>query len=342
MEKIKFIGVLIVIIILFQVPFLTEHDDIYSTLNMILTVVIWLIGTRNIKKETILKKVIIYGFIVLWCALTMLVSYCMWGKYLRNFSIIDVGWQYSVLIVFIISKILSLEFIQNKINYESKYLVVIMITMLIIGTLIGYGIEYLENYKSNIEAYDILKETIYYANISIFTVLLFCTLKIDMEDKKFAVLSTSICIVIIFIINIIPVQKINSIIDIQEKLYNTINSDATTYTYKNISTELEQYFPKNEIDIMNDVENQTWDYQQYDKINETQLSVLKSWVQGVSRKNFKNVLESLQSFSSQLKMLIDGEKQSRNYRIISIVISAIIVSCMGAYLVLGKNEKNNI
>lgn len=338
MEKIKFIGVLIVIVILFQIPFLTEHDDIYSTVNMILTVVIWIIGTKNINKDTTLKKVTIYGFIALWCILMILITYCMWGKYLRHFSIIDAGWQYSVLIVFIISKILSLEFIQDKINSESKYLVIIMIAMLIIGALIGYGIEYLENYKLDFDTLDTLVIVMYYINISTFSILLFSILKINEESKKFVILSTGICIVIIFIINIIPIQKINSIINSQEELCKIIDSSSHLYTYKNISSELGKYLPNEKIEMAY-MKNKTWDYQQYYMINERLLSVCNSWLQDVNRKNFKNVLESVQSFPSQLNELIEAGKQACNARIISMVISSIIVCSMGVYLVLKKSEE---
>lgn len=335
MEKLKLFGVLLVIVILFQIPFLTYHDDIYSILNMILTVVVYLIGIKNIKKDTTLKKVILYGFILLWCVLMILISYCMWGHYLKNFSIIDaVGWGYSVIIVLIISKILSLEAIQEKINYSSKYLIITTIVLFIVGGLVGYGIEYIQNYKMDIDGVTMLLEIEYYVNISVFSILLFHILKINIQEKRFIILSTSICIVIILIFNIIPILKINNIISSQEKLSTIINSNLNSYTYKTIETELGQYLLDYEIE---ELTNQTWDYQQYDMMNKNYLSFVSSWVQDVNKKNFKQVLNMIQSVPNQLNEFIDAGKVDCNYRMTSIIISSIIVGCMGGYLILKEN-----
>ena len=78
---------------------------------------------------------------------------------------------------------------------------------------------------------------------------------------------------------------------------------------------------------------------QYAMMNDNYLSMFNFWIQDVNRKNFNSVLESVQDIPNLLNTLIDSEKLDCNYRIISMVVSGLIVSCMGRHLVLGKNEE---
>ena len=148
--------------------------DTSVVLNMILIVLVWVLGTRKINKDTILKKIMIYGFVIFWFLVMLIISYFSFGKYFRSFGVMDIEWQYSVFVVFIISKIL------NKIENNTKYFVIAIILMLILGTLISYGIECL---VIELEEDSILEMLIYYINICIFSGLIFSILKIKTNNK---------------------------------------------------------------------------------------------------------------------------------------------------------------
>lgn len=334
-NKIKFIGFLIVIVILFQMPFLIKYNQIYPIFNMFFAIIVWLIGSQKIRENTKFNKKQIYIFIILWSIFITLISYCIWGKYLRNFSIFDANWKSSVVLLFALRKILSLKVIQEKIEYDSEKSNKIIIISLAIGLII-YGIwEYLSNYVIRIY-WNYNEETIlYYINVCVFIISLFSILKSEMLDKKFIIISIVAFIIITFIINIIPIIKINSIIKFQKDLRANIELNYDSYTYKTLKEELKKYLPEETIDYTK-LETKTWDYQQYDIIKEMGLGILQAWTQDVTKQNFKNVLQSVQNFTTVLDDYIGvGEKECNN-RLTAMIISWILVSSFGSYTIIRK------
>ena len=63
MDKIKFISILLLSVLLFQIPLLQNLDDIKECFYIFISFVVWIIGTRQIYNLSKYTKIVIYGFI---------------------------------------------------------------------------------------------------------------------------------------------------------------------------------------------------------------------------------------------------------------------------------------
>lgn len=275
---------------------------------------------------------------MLWYPLRFLTDYFGWGDIFSNFSIIEADWKYSTIILFIISRIISSNLVQERINDNSKKIIIFMIILLIIGLGIAYFLSLnFENYiyKEYNYIYNYINVFIYMINISIFSILLFKFLKINIEEKHFIILSTCICVIIIFIFNIIPIKKINAVRLSQEKAYEIFDSDTTTY--KNVLQKIEEIIPDTE---ENKSLNKIWDYQQVSSNEGDYWDFIKEYLSGVSKKHYNKVVEQTETFINTV--WIYPEKELCNIRILSIAFNTVIVSYIGAYLILKSNKHNEI
>lgn len=336
MEKFKFIVAMITTIVLFQISFLVNFNELCAILNMILIVLVWVLGTRKINKDTILKKIMIYGFVVFWFLAMLIISYFSFGKYFRSFGVMDIEWQYSVFVVFIISKILSTNVVKNKIENNTKYFVIAIILMLILGTLISYGIECL---VIELEEDSILEMLIYYINICIFSGLIFSTLKIKTNNKISVAIITGCSIIVVCLVNIIPIQKISKIIAFQEEVSYEITYNSTAYTYKSLASNLAPFIEKAK--TFTSSENAVWDYQQYGQVNELMyVTNLENAINYANRKNFSDTVQSLESFLGEGNTAIQSGRIGLYTRISALVLNVIVIGGATVYL-LRKNSADN-
>lgn len=336
MYKLRFIIIMFSIVVLYQNVCLINNYAIY--LNMFLLIAVWLLGTRNIKKDTVQKKVIIYGFGLLWWGTIFIIT-----KYLKITSKITlyfcVGkdfWIYSILPLFIISKIFSINKIKEKLDENPKFLIIFPIVMFIVGYLIT-------NYFYNIlTAIDINNKFSYielifnHLNILIFVIQLFNALKIKIENKLFTLVSMLTTVVIVLIVNIIPIIKINDISNTLKKYNDVVNSN--TLTYKNIANELEPYI--NDVTNEDTINNNTiFDYQSYEEMKNTIILVGTQGIENVNRATFKKYIDSLQSVSYLIEdQMIPLAELMCNNRIVVIISSIILITGIGIVVSIDKKS----
>lgn len=338
MNKVKFIILMCLIVILYQNVCLINNYSIY--LNMFLSIAVWLLGTRDIKKDTMLKKVIIYGFGVLWWGTIFIIT-----NYLKMTSKISIYffasaklWIYSILPLFIISKIFSINKIKEKLDENSKFSIIFPVVMFIVGYLIT------NDFYSVLTDIDIKNEFSYielifnHLNILIFVIQLFNALKIKIEDRLFTVVSTIATVVIVLIVNVIPITKINNIRDTLREYNDIVNSEGLTY--KNIAKKLEPYI--NSITIEDAMGSNTvwvWDYKSYEELKNTIIYGGIQDIDNVNRKTFKNYIEYFQSMSYRIEdTWLPLADVMCNNRIVVIISSIILIAGIGIVVSIDKKS----
>lgn len=335
MNKVKFIILMCLIVVLYQNVCLINNYSIY--LNMFLSIAVWLLGTRDIKKDTTQKKVIIYGFGVLWWGTIFLITNYL--KITSNISLYFYAskkfWIYSILPLFIISKIFSINKIKEKLDENSKFLIIFPIVMFIVGYLItNYFYRLLINIDINNE-FSYIEVIFNHLNILIFVIQLFNALKIKIEDRLFTLVSTIATIALVLIVNIIPITKINNISDTLRKYSDFVNSNELTY--KNFEKELEPYM--NSVTIEDTITNNTLlDYQVYEEMK-NMILFRKQDIQYINRANFNKFLDRISYMSNYTEeTALPLAEVMCNNRIVVIISSIILIVGIGIVVSIDKKS----
>lgn len=320
MDKIKFAILMVVLIILFQTIFLINYYFAYVCIVLILLT--WILEAKKIKKYSLVKKVTIYGFIILWFTLGYILFTLKLSSYISKFNFVI----YSFIPIFIVSKILTYETIKEKIETNSKFLVLLIIGMFITSFLIMYGIYYLiETYffDSNILL------VICILNSTIFIIELFNILNIKIKEKGVVIIGTLLTIICLLIVNSIPISQINKDISIREKVVNIVNSNILTY--QNIASELSPYVSSNVGNLLDGV---LFDYQLFSSSTEFHLYYINTIIEKINKRNFNESLTRIQNQITQ--KAINSEKEDVIIRIVTSLESVILVVGIGIFTLKGK------
>ena len=323
MNKIKFIVLISLLIILYQIPFLDFNNRSSYTkyVYVPLIIIVWSLGTRKIEKDTTTKKLVTYGFGIFWCLLIYMIE--------KIKGYIDIGmWIYSPIIIFVISRILLINKVKCNYKESNNRCVIISVIMFIIG----FGIMYfMSQLLLNIKICEIV-------NVTILIIQLFNIFRIRIEEKSFILISVFIMIIVLLVFNIMQIQEINKISNIQEEIHEIIENNQLTYL--NISDYLGTYVADIEKKDNNyyygftDLQNTQYFYDYY-------MRWIKEIVENINRKNFKEYLEQIQLISESLANNIEVNNINCKYRILSLATSIILVVGMSVMILIDREDLKN-
>lgn len=123
MDKIKFIILMVLTVFLYQISVI--GSQYWQYIYMFLTIAIWILGTRKIRKESVLEKCVIYGFGILWCILSFVLInkilkikglICLVEKFWKHSPFSVNFWLYLPISIFIISKILTIDIVKEMLE----------------------------------------------------------------------------------------------------------------------------------------------------------------------------------------------------------------------------------
>lgn len=319
-NKIKLIILMIMSVVLYQLPCLTMLDCL-KYVYLPLTVVIWILGIKNIEKDTAFKKLILYGVAILWCICLLFKMEVFHG---------ESGYQkycfLSPILLFVIGKILTLNFVKYKIEENNIDLLIICIFLFILAYLIDY---FLFNIFFINDYFYLICGLI---SSSICIIQLFNILNIRVEKNIFILISVIISVIIILIINKIAMNKIKKVIMFQRELCDIIYDN--NLTYKNISTELGPY---SEIEYKESLGFiHILDYQMCIYNNRRYVHVINTNINEINRSNFKEKIEKIRGTAYTISELINVGELYYNNRKIVIYISIIMVSGIGLVTIINK------
>lgn len=316
-------------IILYQIPFLTETNKLFLFILAFLGILTWILGIKNLPKENLIKKVVLYGFIVLWYTLIVIVSIPKRGL---AFGTALFGMLASIIPLFIMSKVFYIQSIYDAIE-KNIYLIITSIMTFIIGGLVTYGIAnimYQISDKNLVIPYFIL-------SITLIVVQLFKAFNIKVEQKGFTIALLILSCLIIILVNMYPIIQMKRLIPMQEEVCNLVNSN--TLTYKNIASQINAIIPEeyNKQIYSEGFEDPIFIFQYYRDENHQFMSTIKHYANNTNRINFKKNISEIQSFSEITLGLIETEKEVCNLIILSMCLS--IIGIIGAYLFFSHNNK---
>lgn len=323
MDKVKFIGLMILVILLSQISILNDFDEIGCVVYVCLGVIIWFVETIDIEKDTKIKKFFIYGFAFFWIILSLIMK--MNIRFFLSFIFEDF-WVVSPIIIFILSKIFWLK----------RYIVNDKNTVILLGILftIGYIIAYI--FHTMFFYSDIQTNLIYILSIINLMMLvfeLFKLLKIQNLDRKFIIIVILVTSAIIAVITIMNIAQINKYIKSQQELLNFIKSG--TLTYKNIQIELKPYLEKYNGDELDKLSNSKFLSIKKDvkRVNYNILYLMNENImnQKYTKKDSKLCANTLETYAQMLDSINISEKNYETKIIIVSSIEIIGVIVLGIY-----------